>query len=332
MRNETVQGGAGSPSLRVSQRPPDSRAAAPSKRRRRARPEPPANAGTTADGALTDRSERANERMQASGGSTARSDLIDSIRLNYRAAKAAERARIVIDQQLLSFCRVYLTAWTPKGEEADRKKASAQAMRVIETVRDGDAPSDDDKALCEVVEVMVKATTPARVQFEATRKAHRRAVERAVETLDGWKRIEHVRGFSSWGLGALIGEAGDLDAYTGCRKVYKRLGLAPDECYPRGEKNTGRMIPRMARGRIMGIIADALLRAQWRGETDETPAHAIGPFGIVYGETKARRLQEGKTKGHADKLARRAMTKALIHDAWRAWHGLPLDYAKQCEG
>jgi hypothetical protein len=281
----------------------------------------------TADGSLPDRDERASPVSQAKVDATARSDLIDSIRLNYRAAKSAERARITIDQQLVSFCRVYLTAWTPTGEEVDRKKSSAQAMRVIETVRGGEEPADEDRALCEVVETMVKAAEPTRVQFEATRKIHRRAVERAVETIEGWKRIEHVRGFSAWGFGALIGEAGDIGAYSGCRKLYKRLGLAPDECYERGEKNTGRKIPRMARGRVMGIIADALLRAQWRGEKEGKPAHAIGPFGKVYGEAKPRHLANGKSKMHAERLARRAMVKALIHDAWRAYHGLPLDYA-----
>lgn len=77
----------------------------------------------------------------------------------------------------------------------------------------------------------------------------------------------------------------------------------------------------------MGIIADALLRAQWRGEKDGVPAHSIGPFGAVYGEAKARQLAAGKSKGRAEKLARRAMIKALIHDVHAAWHGKALAYA-----
>lgn len=102
----------------------------------------------------------------------------------------------------------------------------------------------------------------------------------------------------------------------------------------------------------MGIIADPLFRAQWRGarEGDDgsqrgnesqvdfdpvatsIPAHAIGPFGAVYGEAKVRQLAAGKTKGHAEKLARRTMVKALLHDVHRAWHGVELDYAKQNAG
>jgi len=108
--------------------------------------------------------------------------------------------------------------------------------------------------------------------------------------------------------------------------MYKRLGLAPDECYPRGEKSTGRKIPRATRGRIIGCLADPLLRAQWRSEKDDVAAHPIGPYGAVYGTTKARQLATGKTPGHSHAIARRAMIKALIHDVHRAWFGLPLHY------
>lgn len=280
-----------------------------------------------ADPASVDREGRAVGWLKASTELTAPPDLIDAIRLNYRLAKSAEQSRIGIDQRLVSFVRVYLTAWTPKGEEIDRKKHSAQAMRVIDTVRDGAEPKAEDAELCEMVASMVAAMEPTREAYEVARKLHRKEVERAVKKLPAWERIGHVRGFSLWGLGALIGEAGDIGQYSGCRKLYKRLGLAPNECYPKGEgKNTGRMIPRNARGRIMGIIADAFLRAQWRGEKEDCPAHAIGPYGEVYRTTKERHLAAGKTKAHADKTARRAMVKALIHDVHRAWHGQTLTY------
>jgi hypothetical protein len=173
---------------------------------------------------------------------------------------------------------------------------------------------------------MVLGMEPARQTFEQERKIRQKAVRLAVQDLHGWQPFSTVKGFSPWGLGTIIGEAGDIGNYPGCRHLFKRLGLAPDDCYSRGEKSTGRMIPRSTRGRIMGIIADPLLRAQWRGETDDESAHPIGPYGKVYGDTKARRLAEEKSKGHADKLARRTMVKALLHDVHRAWHGLPLDY------
>jgi len=274
---------------------------------------------------------RAKTNMNASGDMTVSQDLIDAIRLDYRLAKSAENARIVIDHKLVSFARVYLTAWTPGGDEADRKKAAAQAMRAIKTIRAGDYPAEKDAELCEVMAPMVVGMEPSRSTFEAERKARRKSVEKYVRELPAWERLADIRGFSTWGLGVIVGEAGDLGNYPGCRHLYKRLGLAPDECYPNGEKSTGRMIPRSTRGRIMGIITDPLFRQQWRGEKDDVPAHPIGPYGAVYGSNKARHLAEDKTKGHAHNLARRAMIKALLHDVHRAWHGQPLDYTAEGE-
>lgn len=270
---------------------------------------------------------RAEPRMAATKSLTVPPILIGEIRHNYRLAKSAESARIVIDQKLASFVRVYLTDWTPGAEPIERLKANNQALRVIDTVRKGAEPKPQDAELCEMVASMVVGMEPAREHFERARKEHRKEVERRVVRLNAWNRIRHINGFSAWGLGVLIGEAGDIGAYPGCRHLFKRLGLAPDACYESGVKKTGKKIPRAARGHVMGIIADPLLRAQWRGEKDDIPAHPIGPFGRVYGDTKARKLAEGFTKGHADKTARRAMVKALIHDVHHAWHGMKLDYA-----
>jgi len=269
---------------------------------------------------------RASSFVTASSGQTVPPDLIDTIRLNYRLAKSAEDARKVIDQKLVAFARVYLTDWTPDGEELTRTKANSQAMRVVKALRKDAEPAAGDEELHAVMGPMVLGMEPSRATFDAELKLRRKNVEPAVRQLPAWAAMQDVAGFSAWGLGAIIGEVGDIGKYSGCRKLYKRLGFAPDECYPRGEKSTGRMIPRATRGRIWGIIADPLRRAQWRGPRDCAPGYPIGPFGAVYGEAKARQLASGKTAGHADKLAIRAMVKALLHDVWRSWHGLPRDY------
>jgi len=279
---------------------------------------------------------------------------IDEIRLNYRLSKSAEGARIVIDQKLVSFARVYLTAWTPDGEELDREKARKQAERVIKTIRKGSIPKAADAELCGIMEPMVLGMEPARMIFDEESKERRKEVVEAVRLLPACDNINIV-GFGPWGLGVLIGEFGDItdnimpaedrkpgNSYSGVRRIYKRLGLAPDECYPRGEKSTGRMTPRKTRGRIIGIIAESLFKHQWaaergpngekltkedeKGQPGNIPAHPTGPYGVVHGEAKARHLTAGKKKGHAHNLARRAMIKALIHDVHRAWHGLPPDY------
>lgn len=255
-------------------------------------------------------------------------DIITGIRLSYRMSKQAERSRIQLDQQLAAFARVYLTDWSPDGAPLDRSKALAQVTRVLKAARSDSDPTDADRELYDVMLPMVQAAEPTRLGFEAERKSRRKIAEKLAATIPAWERLRHIRGLSAWGLVVLVGEAGDIGHYSGCRKLYKRLGLAPDSSYPKGGKSAGRAIPRNTRGRVMGVIADALLRAQWRGAKGDEPAHAIGPYGAVYGDAKQRALVkfEGH-KGHSEKFARRVMIKALIHDVHRAWHNLPLDYA-----
>ncbi len=274
---------------------------------------------------------------------TIASTTIDEIRLNYRLAKRAERSRIAIDQHLCSFALVYLTDWTPDGTEFDRDKESKRALRVVNAIRNDKKPPTKDEELFGLMTPMVLGVEPARDTFERERKARRKVVEPLAESLPPWARLENIRGFSSWGLGTIVGEAGDIGSYSGCRKLYKRLGFAPDECYPKGEKKTGRMIPRSTKGRIIGIIYEPLFRAQWaaergpngesltkeseKGQPGNIPAHGIGPYGAVYGHTKARHLASGKTNSHAHNLARRTTIKALLHDVHSAWHEQPLTYA-----
>jgi len=303
------------------------------------------DAGEAGDG-------RAGDQLRAEVTVTAHAglaDLIEQIRLEYRLAKAAEQSRIRIDLGLYAFARVYFSAWKPDAEKMTRQQAAAQAKRVVDQVRAGAAPKDEDAAIYAAMAGMVNTAQASWHAFEEARKQHRKAAEKLALQLPAWQGISHVRGFGVWGLATIVGEVGDVGAYSGCRHLFKRLGLAPDESYPAGEKKTGRMIPRNSRGRIMGIIADPLLRAQWRGAKEDEagggshehhesqlgfdpaagpiPAHAIGPFGQVYGEAKAQHLAAGKTKGHAEKLARRAMVKALLHDVHHSWHGIKLDYA-----
>ena len=308
---------------------------------------------------------RAKRSMKATVHLTAPTpDLIGQIRIAYRMAKSTEDTRNRLFAGVTAFVRTYASGWTPTDDAAERKRTAKAARRVVKQVLrrdrplvdgkpaapypevlDKDDPMPGDAELLETVRSMVEAIAGPWWRFEIERHGHRKRAEELIETLPGWQRIKHVSGFSSWGLVALIGEAGDLSDYSGCRQLFKQLGLAPDDCYPTGDRRTGRKIPRATRGRIIGIICDPLLRQQWRGEraddggcltageslaaSDPTvvPAHAIGPFGAVYGEAKARHLAAGKSKGHAEKLARRSMVKALIHDVHLAWHDRPLDYA-----
>jgi hypothetical protein len=306
---------------------------------------------------------------------------IDRIKLHVRLSKAAEQTRIKIVHGLVAFARTHLTAWQPDLDAKARKKEADRARNVVMALLDGKEIAEADAALAAQIAGFVLDVKPAYDAMNKRDAANRKEAEKLAESLPAWAVIGHVKGFSAWGLAVLIGEAGDIGSYnreyarlhgrrgSGRRALYKRLGLCPDECYPTGEKKTGRKIPRNSRGRVMGIIADPLFRAQWRGEKSITydggsgsrdevgshvvvdpavtviPAHAIGPYGDVYAQAKMRRvarvlagergelersrLEKTGSNAWADKGARRAMVKALLHDVWAAWHGVPLTYGNE---
>ena len=285
--------------------------------------------------------------------------LIDEIRLNYRLAKFAETERISLDHKLVSFARVYASDWLPSLDEKARKQFNAQALRVIKTIRKNTEPKDEDCEMFGIMQIMVLGMEPARETLENERKLRRKQVEKLVASLPAWPLMEHIVGFSKWGLGVIVGEFGDLTddimpaelrvpgkRYSGVRRIYKRFGLAPNDCYEAGEKKTGRKVPRSTRGRIIGILFDPLIKHQWaaergpdrealkaseKGADENAPAHPKGPYGLVYRDVKERALQTGKTNGHAFALGRRAMIKALIHDVHKAWHGEPLTFSSAWE-
>jgi hypothetical protein len=323
------------------------------------------------------RAGRAGGRMQATDILSAppvSSEVIDSIRHKYRLAKTAEDTRNRLGSGIIAYVRTYASGWDPTATQAERKETAASAKRVVKHVlrsarseswtrypdvlAKADLTTDDQQMLQAVAPMILDVAGPWWL-FEEQRDLNRHEAERLANALPAWRNLDHIKGFTIWGLVALIGEFGDLtdnfvpeaerkegQRYSGVRRLYKRLGLAPDDCYPSGEKRTGRKIPRNTRGRIMGIIADTLLRHQWAGERGpdgeklsesekggpkNKPAHPTGPYGLVYAEAKARQLMSGKSLGHADKLARRAMVKALIHDVYLGWHGRPLLYATRLD-
>lgn len=269
--------------------------------------------------------------------------MIEQIMDEYRFAKLAELQANSMETRLLHFVRLRFTDWTEAPTEEAKKKCVTRAARIVATIRAGRTPKPDDAEACEQMANMVLQTDEAKKPFSAMGRQHKRSAERLAERLPAWEHIKHVRGFGPWGLAVLVGEAGDLGAWAASatgrpsvRALYKRLGFAPNEAYPRGEKSTGRKIPRKTKGRIIGIIYDSLIKAQRCSgkagstacSTDEAhEPHAHGPYGQVYQDVKERKLAEGKTKNHAHQIARRATTKALIHDVWKAWHAQPLTFA-----
>lgn len=142
------------------------------------------------------------------------------------------------------------------------------------------------------------------------------------------KFITDTRGLGVRGLAWLVGECGDLSNYASKERLWKRLGYAVIGNKRQGDAGKGASAEVWLQhgyspgrhGEAWSFFNDVLLRAQWRREKDGVAAHAIGPYGEVYGKARAKNLaKEGVTPAHAGKMARREMAKASIKDLWRCW-------------
>jgi hypothetical protein len=109
--------------------------------------------------------------------------------------------------------------------------------------------------------------------------------------------------------------------------LWKRLGLAVIDGRRQGSPGTGASADDwiahgyspQRRSQIWAFLDDMIVRAQWRGEKNDVPAHGIGEYGEYYGQMKALYIARDWKPAHADHAARRAMTKRLLRDLWRAW-------------
>jgi hypothetical protein len=171
---------------------------------------------------------------------------------------------------------------------------------------------------------------------------HRKTVEEQMQALGALLPpapfVAGVRGFSTLGLAIVIGETGDLSNYATKERVWKRLGLAVIG----GDRQRKKTDPAAAaahgyspqRRAEMWALTDSMFRHQWAGDRDAdgkaplksgkpvaVPAHAVGPYGEVYGRRRAHTAGREWTKSHAHDDARRVMCKALIEDLWRVWQG-----------
>lgn len=228
-------------------------------------------------------------------------------------------------------------AYSNDLEERDRKaifKFAAMIRMKVET--------NETVAGVEIDEFsrrVILQSQASRSHWDAERQAIEKEMKRVAESLPVSAWVKAQKGFSLLGLAVLVGETGDLANYSGPAKVWKRLGLACLDGVRQGsippnltgnarsEAWASRGYSPLRRAEVFAFIDDVMLRAQWRGEKDEVPAHAIGPYGEVYAERKAWNLARDLKPGHAERDARRFMAKRFIRDMWVAWQetvNLPL--------
>jgi hypothetical protein len=121
--------------------------------------------------------------------------------------------------------------------------------------------------------------------------------------------VDSVRGFGVLSLAGIVGEAGDLSAYSNPAKLWKRMGLAVIGGERQRKKEGAAGIEHgynPARRSLMWTVGDCIIRAG-------------GPLKELYNERKVYEAPRVKTKMHAHNRAKRYIEKRLLRDLWRAW-------------
>ena len=129
-----------------------------------------------------------------------------------------------------------------------------------------------------------------------------------------WQWAKDSPGLAELSLATLISEIVDPGDYSNPAKVWKRMGVAVingerqrkvtgDEALVHGYNPTRRS--------ALWNIGENIAR-----QKNRRPDH---PWIMCYTADKERQLERGLPKGHAERRARRKMTKMMLRDLWREW-------------
>lgn len=149
----------------------------------------------------------------------------------------------------------------------------------------------------------------AKTVIEGQRKAVEKRLERLAKELPVWPWVEGVRGVGPLSLAAIVGEAGDLRAYSGPAKLWKRMGLAVIQGKHQRRVTGDAALEHgynAARRSVMWNIGACMIKAG-------------GVYRGIYDERKAYESERVETKGHAHNRAQRYIEKRFARDLWVAW-------------
>jgi transposase len=146
---------------------------------------------------------------------------------------------------------------------------------------------------------------------------HRAVVEKRLaklaKTLPVAPFVESVRGVGIASLAAIVGEAGDLSAYSTPAKLWKRFGLAVmEDGRQRRVSGAAALDHGYSPGRrsVMWNIGACIIRAG-------------GPLKDAYDARKIIEATKVETKGHAHNRAQRYVEKRFLRQLWREWRTRP---------
>jgi len=216
--------------------------------------------------------------------------------------------RIRLMNSVLAYARLLLGF---RGDADDESRAAIRekAAALVKAIIKNDSLEAFDAAVVEEVRDLYTQTAPALENLAAREKALAKTMERLVKELPVWDWVESIRGFGAIGLATIIGECGDLSNYSTPAKLWKRLGLAPSECYNMTTKTGETACAKPKRRRsVMFNVGDPLIKQGLE-------------YRQLYLDRKEYETPRVKTKMHAHRRAQRYMEKRLLRDLWNAWNG-----------
>lgn len=270
-------------------------------------------------------------------GASAIASVVALIRSEHRKREFALDQRKRIGNATAAFVRTQM-GWSLAIPEKEREAIRKRAAAVVEAVTKGKVgPDTADDAMRFGPVIMASAAAAA--GWDGIEDQTTKSMEKLAKQIPAYEWVKSVRGFGAVSFARIVGEAGDISVYSNPAKLWKRMGLAVMSGQRQGNPGKGATAVDWTEhgysGRRRSIswqMADTLFRAQWRGEKEGVPAHAIGPYGEDYARKKAEyaaRIEATAdlpatdpakwTPARADKAARRYMEKAVLRDLWREW-------------
>ena len=246
----------------------------------------------------------------------------------HKNRRLAIKAINSFNSQLLSYVRINYTKYDPtKGKDA-RQKASLEAKRLVQAVRNG----DDDVPYADQVRLFDVSISP----FKASRKECESHMVVIAKSLPGYDWYVSIHGCDSLGFATIWSEMITADATLGFRnyqtwsKMWKRLGFAPYEGHAISTWRYGKGPRKLSdeewqeigykpeRYSLMYAIADSLQRMQKTGANSDNPV-SKGPYGDHY--LRRRQAMNARypdwTDQHRHRDAQRYMMKMLTRDLWK---------------
>jgi hypothetical protein len=170
-----------------------------------------------------------------------------------------------------------------------------------------------DHPLADHAAIAIMPFMAAQEPIIAQRKAFEKTLAKLGKELPIAHMADNIKGVNTMTLATIVGELGDLSAYTkGIDGIMKRAGMAVIEGERQRMKSGDAALLHgynPSRRSVFWNIGGALIKAQG---TD-------GPYRLIYDARKELELSRGLTKAHAHNRAMRHMTKALLRHLHRAW-------------